>query len=119
MTDKIRISRKMYQTFPTNVADAITRIAEDYRIKSFTFKTVAEDYKFYVGEGDSYTGISADGRTAGFETVSAETIGAMGVSHRIGAQFAMPAGSYVIRVSYYTKYWMDVVYKVSGKMIEA
>lgn len=118
MSNTIRISKKLTQMFPAEVVTKINDIAADYRIKAFTLETVSEDKVFVIGEGEKYTGISADGRTAGFEVVSANTIGASGLSHRINSQFAMPAGSYLIRVSYYTKYFMDV-YQISPKMIGA
>ena len=83
-----------------------------------SLQVVDETKKFYVGEGERYTGITADGKEASFEVVSANNIGAAGLSHRIGSQFAMPAGSYLINVWYYNGYGMTV-YQISPKMIAA
>ena len=112
----IRISKKLAQAFPAQVVKKIEQVADSHRIKSFSFETVDENKTFYVGEGESYTGIAPDGKSASFEVVSANNIGASGLSHKIGERFAMPAGSYLINVYYYTKYFMTV-YKISPKMI--
>lgn len=116
MSNKIRISKKLSQTFPQAVASKIQAIGEDYGIKSFSLQVVDETKKFYVGEGERYTGIAADGKEASFEVVSENNIGAAGLSHRIGSQFGMPAGSYLINVWYYSGYGMTV-YQISPKMV--
>lgn len=116
MTTKIRISNKLNETFPAPVVQKIQAIGKDHGIKSFGMITVGENKTFYIGEGEGYTGITADGKTASFEVVSANNIGAAGLSHRIGSQFSMPAGTFLIRTSYYTKYFMDVYY-IAPKMI--
>jgi len=119
MTQKIRISKKLTQTFPAPVAQMIEQVAAGHSsLKSFNLETVDESKIFYVGEGESFTGITADGKSASFEVVSASNIGASGLSHKIGERFAMPAGSYLINVYYYTKYFMTV-YQISPKMIGA
>jgi len=113
---KLRISKQLSKNLPAQVVNQITRIANDHHIKSFNFETVGEDKVFYVGEGDRFTGINSDGKSASFEVVSAHNIGASGLSHRIGEKFSMPSGSYLIQVYYYTKFFMTV-YKISSKMI--
>lgn len=118
MSKAIRISKKLTETFPAPVVKKIQAIGEDYGIKSFNLETVPESKTFYVAEGESYTGIAADGKTASFEVVSENNIGGAGMSHRIGERFAMPAGTYLINVYYYTKYFMTV-YCISPKMIAA
>lgn len=118
MSNKIRISKKLSQMFPVQVAKRIEQVAADHHIKSFSLQVVDESKRFYVGEGESFHGVTADGKQAGFEVVSENTIGGANLSHRIGAQFQMPAGSYLINVYYYTQYFMTV-YQVSPKMLTA
>jgi hypothetical protein len=110
MSKAIRISKggKFAKMFPDPVADKIRRVAQDYGIKSFDHESTVPSKKFYVGEGDRYTGIFADGQSAGFEVVSEHNLGASGLSHAIGEQFQMPGGTYLVRVYYYTKYFMNV-----------
>ncbi len=118
MSKKILISKKLTQNFPAPVAQMIAQAAASHSIKSFSLETVDESKTFYVGEGETFTGITAEGKSASFEVVSASNIGASGLSHKIGERFAMPAGSYLINVYYYTKYFMTV-YQISPKMIGA
>lgn len=118
MSKSIRISKKLNEMFPPQVVKQIEATAADHRIKSFSLETVTESKTFYVAEGESYTGIAADGKVASFEVVSENNIGGSGMSHKIGERFAMPAGTYLINVYYYTKYFMTV-YQISPKMIEA
>lgn len=40
--------------------------------------------------------------------VHSNTVGASGLNHDIGGKFTPPVGTWVIRVYYYTKYWMDI-----------
>jgi hypothetical protein len=113
MSEKIRISKsgKFAKLFPKPVARRIREIASEYsNLKSLSFTTESASKRFYVGEGERYEGIFADGKSAGFETVSANTIGASGLSHAINSQFQMPEGVYLVRVSYYTRYFMDVIF---------
>lgn len=121
MTEKIRISKsgKFGKLFPKPVADRIREIASEYsNLKSLSFSLKSASDKFYVGEGERYEGIMGNGKSVGFETVSANTIGGMGLSWRIGDSFRMPEGVYLVRVSYYTRYWMDV-YFITPVAIEA
>lgn len=105
---KLRVSKsgQFAQTFPKPVAGRIREIAADYGIKSITFQTRQQNKPFVVGEGCRYFGIADDGREASFEVVSANTVGAAGLSHAINSQFHMPAGSWLIDVSYYCGYYM-------------
>lgn len=112
----IRISKKLDDMFPKNVSHQIRMIAEDHNIKSFELQEVAETKAFYVAEGDSYVGIGPDGKQASFEVVNQNNIGAAGLSHKIGEQFKMPAGSYLLNVWYYDKYYMTV-YKIEQKVL--
>jgi hypothetical protein len=59
-------------------------------------------------EGDQFLGFGPDGQEASFKTVTSNTVGAAGVSHALGENFFMPAGSWLIRVSYYTRFFIDV-----------
>ena len=118
MAKSIRISKKLNEMFPAPVVRQIKAIAADHHIKSFNLETTSKDRHFYVSEGERYIGIATDGKTASFEVVSENNIGGAGMSHKIGEVFAMPAGTYLINVYYYTKYFMTV-YQISPKMIEA
>lgn len=114
---KVRISKKLLaQQYPQAVVNQINAIANRYHIKSFNADIVTSNKEFYVGEGESFTGIKADGTSASFEVVSANNIGASGLSHKIGERFSMPAGTYLINVYYYTKYFMTV-YTVSPEAL--
>lgn len=109
-----RVSKKLLSQYPTPVADRIKEIADDFDVKSVAEYTVSSDFKFYVGEGDRFYGLVADGREASFEVVANHNLGAANVSHKIGSKFSMPAGTFLIRVHYYTRYWMDV-YRIEEK----
>lgn len=108
MSKSIRISKQLNKHYPVSVVEQIKMIADRYHIKSFKYECVTGDKKFYVGEGDTYIGIKEDGTSASFEVVASHNIGASGLSHKIGEQFSMPAGSYLINVYYYDKYYMQV-----------
>lgn len=106
-TRKIRVSKKSMAAFPSEVSEAIKTLADDYQIKSFSFKSVTADTKFYAGEGHRYTVITGENKSS-VEMVAEHNFGASGVSYNIGSEFKVPVGSFVIRISYYTKFWMDV-----------
>lgn len=108
---KIRISKKVNGLYPKTVADIIRQQASQYQIKSFNAETVDTSKQFYVGEGERFTGIKENGTTASFEVVAEHNIGASNVTHRIGERFTMPAGSYLINIYYYDKFYMTV-YKI-------
>src|SRR3990167_3371024 len=109
---KIRISKKLSKMFPPVVAAKIVEVAANYQIKSFDFDVTLPGKIFVIGEGDRYCGITATGETAAFEAIASHNVGASGLSHRIGQEFFMPAGSFLIRVSYYSGYYM-MVYQIS------
>lgn len=100
----------MAQDYPERVADEIRLIAKTHRVKSFEALTVTSSRVFFVGEGDYIHGVMGNGTGPifGFQTVSQHNVGGSGMSHAIGEEFNMPNGSYLIRVFYYTKYWMTV-----------
>lgn len=104
---KTRISKKAYAAFPAEVSAAIRKIADDYHMKSLTFIAVTPAYKWWVGEGERYTLIYGE-ETRSAEVVAEHNIGAAGVLHSIGAQFQMPTGGWVLRVSYYGQYFLSV-----------
>lgn len=112
---KMRISKQLKDKFPPSVVHQIQAIGDDHNIKSFNLEEVAETKAFYVAEGDSYVGIGPDGKTAGFEVVNQNNIGAAGLSHKIGEQFKMPAGSYLLNVWYYDKYYLTM-YRIGQKV---
>jgi hypothetical protein len=108
---KLRISKngKFAKEFPKNTANKIRSVAETYHgLKSVEIVDCTQEKTFYVGEGESYTGIKPDGQQVGFKVVSQNTIGASNLSHSIGKSFNMPPESYLIKVSYYTKYFMTI-----------
>ena len=113
---KIRISKKMKEIFPPCVLHKIKELGEEYNIKSLNLEKTDEGKAFFVAEGDRYFGIGPDGRTASFEVVTNNTVGAANVSHRIGEQFKMPAGSYLLNVWYYSGYYLTV-YQICPKML--
>lgn len=107
------------KTFPAQVASRIRSIAGEYHnLKSLIYHRVSPGEWFYVAEGERYLGIKADGTIAGFEVVSASTLGASGLSHKIGERFSMPANTWLVRVSYYTRYYMDV-YAIGSNEIDS
>lgn len=103
----IRVSKKSLAAFPTEVSEAIKFLADDYQIKSFSFKSVTADTKFYAGEGHRYTVITGE-KQSSVEMVAEHNFGASGVSYNIGQEFTVPVGSFVLKISYYTKFWLDV-----------
>ena len=105
---KIRISKKSNQILPANVAEKVKGIAADFSISTFNFETVSADESFELDEGHRFFGIGSDGRSAQFEVVSEHSLGARNLSHKIGERFKMPAGSYLILVYYYTRFFMTV-----------
>jgi len=115
---KIRISKKLTEKFPAVVVAKIIEIAASHNIKTFDFDVTFPGKVFVIGEGDHYTGIDATGKEAAFEAIADHNVGASGLTHKIGQEFFMPAGSFLIRVSYYSGYYMTV-YQISPKMITA
>lgn len=113
MTKKVRISQKNYKDYPRQIAEAIHNTKKRFCDipKSFTYEEVDSSKTFYIGEGDYYRGIRPDGKEASFQVVSSSTLGASGLSHKIGERFQIPSGSYLICVSYYQTYHMSV-YKI-------
>lgn len=113
---KIRISKKLTEMFPKDVVHQIEVIGRDYNIKSFSLEEVPETKAFFVAEGDRYVGVGPDGELASFEVVNQNNIGASGLSHKIGEQFKMPAGSYLLNVWYYAGYGL-CVYHIKQKQL--
>ena len=116
MSKSIRISKQLGKRYPQPVVKQIESIASRYHIKSFKAETVNTDKQFYVSEGESYTGVKVDGTSASFEVVAAHNIGASGLSHKIGEHFTMPAGTYLINVYYYDKYYITV-YSIQPELL--
>lgn len=113
----IRISKKSMSAFPENVVIAIKNIQYFHpNIKSFNFSIVTEDFKFYSGEGYEFDVIIGDNQ-ASIEMVNESTVGSNGVSYSIGSEFKCSVGSFVLEVSYYTKYFLHV-YNVQPKQIK-
>jgi len=54
--------------------------------------------------------------TASVEMVHSNTVGAAGLAHDIGTIKTPPVGAWIIRIHYYTKYWMDIVHIVEPRI---
>ena len=106
-TNKHRISKKTLSQMPQEVAEYIKSIGDDYGIKSFNFKSVAAGHSIYHAEGGKYTYIYGKD-TMKLEMVSENSLGASGVRHEIGARVAIPSGTTVIEVLYYSGFYMNV-----------
>jgi len=117
MDTKHRISKKLLQSLPEKVAATIKAVADDYRIASFTYEAVPDGYKFYAGEGCRFWAMRGED-TRSMRMVHEAIMGASGVSYRIGEEFSLPLGSWLIEISYYTRFWMRV-YHVGFKALEA
>lgn len=109
MTKKIRITAKNLFPFHPALVEAIQEVAARYpNIKSFSLTEVHEGSRaFFGGEGDAIIRLNGFDRLS-IEMVSDSTVGAAGVSHQIGRSFAPKAGEYVLVVSYYGRYFLDV-----------
>jgi hypothetical protein len=114
MPKRKRVSKKLLSQYPGAVAVRIKAIADDFEAKSVAEHTVSPNFQFHVGEGDRFYGMTADGMEASFEVVAQHNVGAADVSHKIGSKFSMPDSTFLIRVHYYTKYFVDV-YRIEEK----
>lgn len=104
----VRISKKSLAAFPASVSEAIRSIQAGHpNIKSFSYAVVTPDHKFYTGEGYQYTVVYGDDSNH-VEMVAEHNIGSSNVSHRIGETFTCKVGAFVLLVSYYTKYFLDI-----------
>lgn len=106
-TSKVRISKKSLAAFPAEVSERIAAIAESYRISSMRFNRESEGFYYIAGEGERIEAVYGKNRKA-VEMVSENSLGASGVNHSIGARLDLPVGSFLIVVSYYTRYFMSV-----------
>lgn len=107
MSTKIRISKKLATEIPAEVYAAIVAAADHTNIKSFSYEQ-KPTHKIYAGEGERYTVIYM-GQAMSVEMVAEHNLGAANVRHEIGSVVNVPAGTVVIRVGYYGRYYMDVV----------
>jgi len=117
MDTKHRISKRLLNSLPAQVAETLKAVAESYGIGTFTYEAVPEGYKFYAGEGYRLYAVYGDD-VRHMEMVAEHNLGASGVSHRIGAEFSLPLGSWLIEVSYYTRFWMRL-YHIGFQALEA
>jgi hypothetical protein len=103
-----RISKTLLKELPKTVSNEVSRLKEDYQnLKSAWIGTVSEGHTFHCGEGERYVVIIND-RVEDVEMVHSNTVGASGLNYDIGGKFTPPVGTWIIRVYYYTKYWMDI-----------
>lgn len=107
MSTKVRISKKLAREIPAEVYAAIVRMADHTEIKSFSY-SAKPTHKLYAGEGDRFC-IIYMGEEMSVEMVSECNVGAANVRHEIGSVVPVPAGTVVIRVGYYSGYYMEVV----------
>jgi hypothetical protein len=106
---RIRISKKLKSALPTNVAQAVEDLAESYNIKSLSLRSEPAGYQLRAGEGERIRILQGD-LDADVEMIAAHNLGATGLSMKIGERTPpLPAGTWIIRVSYYTRYWMDLI----------
>lgn len=104
---KMRISKKLLSKLPPKVAREVKKQAEQFSIKSVTLHTLTEGYKVIAGEGERYTMIRGK-KSWSIEMVASHTMGAANLCHDIGGEVVPPVGTWVIRIFYYNKFWMDV-----------
>ena len=114
---KKRIAKPLLSQLPQNVAEKVRELAEDYHIRSATLLTYPEGYKIYAGEGDRFVVFLGE-EMQSVEMVHSSTVGAAGLCYDIGSTATPPAGVWIIRIHYYTKYWMDIV-NIVHKELEA
>lgn len=105
---RVQVSKKFFASVPSLVAEKVKFLAENYGIKSLTLDTITEGYQYSAGEGQKVVVVYGN-ESRGVEMVSQNSLGAAGVCHDIGARTPpLPAGAWLIVISYYTKYWMTV-----------
>jgi hypothetical protein len=105
---KKRIGRKGLTGMPEAVQQRLREFGERFHVASFDHQVIDARRSFPIMEGNRFCGFGADGQEASFETVTSDTIGASGVSYAIGKRFCMPVGSWLIRVQYYTRFFIEV-----------
>lgn len=114
---KYRIGKPGLAQFDGNplVAETIRLLGTDYKISSFTTETRAANlkhmgipaYGLYLSEGSRFV-VIYNGEVSSVATVSADTMGASGVSYDVGKTAPLPVGAVIVEVSYYARYWMTV-----------
>lgn len=113
----LRGTGKVAKSFDPAVRNAILAMADTHpSLKSFTFHAVTPAYKFYAGEGYEYTMVVGE-EQRGIEMVAEHNLGAANVSHAINAPITVPVGGFLITISYYGGYIMNV-YNVQPERIE-
>lgn len=116
--NSVRISAKLLKALPAEVAQAVKDVQSGHpNVKSLNLLTVTPDYTFYVGEGNEFTLILGEAQRR-MEVVAEHNSGAAGLlpTAAIGHEFKAPEGAWVLRVSYYTRYWLDV-YNVQPRQL--
>lgn len=112
--ERRRIAKPLLKNLPQKVAERVEALAVEYRIKSATVLVYQHGWKLYAGEGDRFEFIMGE-ETASVEMVHSNTVGAAGLAHDIGTIKTPPVGAWIIRIHYYTKYWMDIIYTANEK----
>lgn len=114
---KTRISKKSMTALPAAVAEAVRDIQDGHpNIKSFTFHAVTPSHEFRPWENETWTVVMADDQRS-IETAAEHRMGASG-QYDFGGAFKAPVGAFVLRISYYTRYFLDI-YNVQPAPLEA
>lgn len=109
-------SGKVAAALPAEVKTAVIDMAGPY-VKSFNLIAVQEGWKCFAGEGDRIAIVYGE-QAARVEMAAEHNVGASGLSYDIGAAVIPPVGAFIIRVSYYGGYIMNV-YNVQPKAVQA
>lgn len=115
---KKRIANPLLSQLPPLVAKKVKELAEDYSIKSATLLTYPERWKMHAGEGERFVVFLGE-EMQSVEMVHSNTVGAAGLCYDIGSTAVPPAGAWIIRIHYYTRYWMDIVNIVHKELISS
>jgi len=114
----VRFSKKVKSELPPLVVEKIAMIKDRYPgIKTFSLYTVEDGYQIYFGEGDSFWVIQND-RCQHVEMVHSNILGASGVHYDIGAKVSAPAGTWILKVWYYNRYYLNVTNVVQKQITE-
>lgn len=103
-----RVAGPLLRALPDRVSERVKALADGYGIKSASVVVYPYGWKVYAAEGDRFELIMGE-QSASIEMVSERTLGAAGLSHDIGATGIPPVGAWIIRIHYYTKYWMEII----------
>ena len=104
---KQRISKKLLSQYPIEVQQYI-EYWKQY-VKSATVTHETAPYTLYNGEGYKFF-IWYNGATMNVNTVSSDTLGGSGLNHDINGSSVIPAGTIIVKISYYGGHYMDIIH---------